>query len=354
MAGKMKDSGIEWIRNIPQHWTIGRIGQLYTERKEKVSDVDFPPLSVTMKGIMPQLSTAAKTDAHDDRKLVCKGDFVINSRSDRRGSCGISPYDGSVSLINTILTPRGEMHPVYYEWLFHSTMFSDEFYKWGHGIVNDLWTTNWQDMKKISVPRPPYEEQVRIASYLNLECAHIDSVIMQTRASIEEYKKLKQAIITRAVTKGIQSDRVMKDSGVEWIGEIPLDWEVASFKQILLKKIDNRGRTPDLNPFDEGIPLLEVSSLGGKYPDTSKIKKYISQVSHDKYIRDDLESGDILITTVGATIGKSSIVPEEFNYCIAQNVVGYRVRSNHVPLFWHYYFQSTAFLDMFVQYNKSF
>ena len=106
MSRQMKDSGIEWIGEIPENWEIGQIGHLYTERKEKVSDRDYPPLSVTMKGILPQLSTAAKTDAHDDRKLVKVGDFAINSRSDRRGSCGISPYDGSVSLINTILTPR--------------------------------------------------------------------------------------------------------------------------------------------------------------------------------------------------------------------------------------------------------
>ena len=87
---KMKDSGIEWIGEIPEDWEVGRIGELYTERKEKVSDKDFMPLSVTMKGILPQLASAAKSDAHDDRKLVRKGDIAINSRSDRRGSCGIS------------------------------------------------------------------------------------------------------------------------------------------------------------------------------------------------------------------------------------------------------------------------
>ena len=130
MARQMKDSGIEWIGDIPADWNIVRIGTQYTERKTKVSDTEYPPLSVTKKGILPQLETAAKTDAHDDRKLVCKGDFAINSRSDRRGSCGISAYDGSVSLINTILCPRDEMNPEYYDWLFHSTMFSDEFYKW--------------------------------------------------------------------------------------------------------------------------------------------------------------------------------------------------------------------------------
>ena len=154
MPRQMKNSGITWIGDIPEQWQLGRIGHLYSERREKVSDRDFAPLSVTMQGVVPQLSTAAKTDAHDDRKLVRKGDFAINSRSDRRGSCGVSPCDGSVSLINTILSPHDDMDAGYYNWLFHTTMFADEYYKWGHGIVDDLWTTGWQDLKRISIPIP--------------------------------------------------------------------------------------------------------------------------------------------------------------------------------------------------------
>ena len=232
MARKMKDSGIEWIGEIPEGWEVGQIGQLYSERRTKVSDKDYPPLSVTMKGILPQLSTAAKTDAHDDRKLVCKGDFAINSRSDRRGSCGISEQDGSISLINTVLQPRGEMNPGYYNWLFHTSMFADEFYKWGHGIVDDLWTTGWSDMKKIGVPVPSKCEQKQLAEHLNFECSNIDSILSKTRSSIEEYKKLKQAVITQAVTKGVRGEREMKDSGVEWAGLVPLHWGVTKIGSI--------------------------------------------------------------------------------------------------------------------------
>ncbi len=227
---EMKDSGIEWIGAIPQDWQLSKIGNLYTQRNEKVSDKDYQPLSVTMQGILPQLATAAKTDDGDNRKLVRVGDFAINSRSDRRGSCGISPLDGSVSLINIILTPRTAMHPGYYNWLFHTTLFADEFYKWGHGIVADLWTTRWQEMKSITVPVPEYAEQERIAAFLDAECAEIDAVLEKTRASIEEYKKLKQAVITQAVTKGIRGDRPMKDSGIEWIGEISQDFEIVKLK----------------------------------------------------------------------------------------------------------------------------
>lgn len=227
---EMKDSGIEWIGAIPQDWQLSKIGSLYTQRNEKVSDKVYQPLSVTMQGILPQLATAAKTDDGDNRKLVRVGDFAINSRSDRRGSCGISPLDGSVSLINIILTPRTAMHPGYHNWLFHTTLFADEFYKWGHGIVADLWTTRWQEMKSITAPVPEYAEQERIAAFLDAECAEIDAVLEKTRASIEEYKKLKQTVITQAVTKGIRSDRPMKDSGIEWIGDIPAEWDYTKAK----------------------------------------------------------------------------------------------------------------------------
>lgn len=246
MAREMMDSGIEWIGCIPDSWCTGKIGSLYTQRNEKVSDEDYPALSVTMQGIVPQLSTAAKTDDGDNRKCVRIGDFAINSRSDRRGSCGISPYDGSVSLINIILTPRDEMHAGYYNWLFHTALFADEFYKWGHGIVNDLWTTRWQEMKSIAVPVPPLPEQRRIAGFLDHECAEIDRVVAETEKSIEEYKKLKQSVITEAVTKGIRGDRPMKDSGVEWIGNMPCGWSICTifqlFTQVKNKNTDQEER----------------------------------------------------------------------------------------------------------------
>lgn len=221
---EMKDSGIEWIADIPEHWSVSKIGGLYSLRMTKVSDRDYPPLSVTNKGILPQLETAAKTNAHDDRKLVCKGDFAINSRSDRRGSCGISSYTGSVSLINTILHPMTEMHPQYYDWLFHTIQFGDEFYKWGHGIVDDLWTTGWQDMKKISIPTPPITEQAVIADFLDEQCAEIDTLVTDIQSQIEALEEYKRSVITEAVTKGLDPDVEMRDSGVQWIGDIPAHW----------------------------------------------------------------------------------------------------------------------------------
>ena len=223
---ELKDRGTEWLGEIPDSWRLSRIGSVYELRNTKVSDKEYPPLSVTNKGIVPQLQTAAKTNAHDDRKLVKKGDFAINSRSDRRGSCGISSYEGSVSLINTILAPLGKMNPRYYDWLFHTIQFGDEFYKWGHGIVDDLWTTNWQDMKKITIPMPDLDEQERIAAFLDAKCSEIDVLTMDIQAEIDTLEEYKRSIITEKVTTGLSPDVAMKDSCIEWIGMIPSSWNI--------------------------------------------------------------------------------------------------------------------------------
>ena len=225
----MIDSGIEWIGEIPQEWEINKIGSIYDERSTKVSDRDFPPLSVTKNGIVPQLETAAKTDNGENRKLIKKNDFVINSRSDRRGSCGISEYEGSCSLINTVLMPRKNMCNSYYSYVFRSELFADEFYRWGTGIVDDLWSTKWSNMKNIYIPSPSIETQHRIADYLDDKCVKIDRYIEQQKQVIEKLKAYKQSVITEAVTKGLDPTVPMKDSGVEWIGEIPEGWEVRKF-----------------------------------------------------------------------------------------------------------------------------
>lgn len=257
MRKEMKDSGIAWIGEIPSHWEIDNIGSLYSQRNEKVSDKDYPPLSVSKMGVVPQLETAAKTDDGDNRKLVRKGDFAINSRSDRRGSCGISAYDGSVSLINTILTPRTEMNPRFYDWLFHTSVFADEFYKWGHGIVDDLWTTRWAEMKRISIVVPPIAEQQSIADFLDKKCGEIDEMISLQEKIVEELKAYKQSVITEAVCKGLNPDVPMKDSGIEWIGQIPEKWNKMRLKFLCTIQTGNQD-TQDAD--DNGIYPFYVRS----------------------------------------------------------------------------------------------
>ena len=295
MSSAMKDSGIPWIGEIPEDWGTNNIGNLYSNRNEKVSDTDFEPLSVTKLGIVPQLDTAAKTNDGDNRKLVKTGDFVINSRSDRRGSCGISTMDGSVSLINTVLSPRGQMNPVFYNWLFHTESFADEFYKWGHGIVDDLWTTRWQEMKRISIIVPPLSEQQEIADYLDRKCSGIDEMIALEEKIIGELKAYRQSVITEAVTKGLNPDVPMKDSGIEWIGKIPEGWNVSRLKSIGYLYSGLSGKSGDdfkVNAGDEYALFIPFTNIWNNfYVDKENLHK-VKTMPMEK--QNQVQYGDVL------------------------------------------------------------
>lgn len=185
-----KKVGIPWLNEIPTHWEEKNINNLFDERIEKVSDKDFTPLSVTKNGILPQLENVAKSMATDNRKKVLEGDFVINSRSDRKGSSGISEYDGSVSLISTVIIPR-QGYSKFWHYLLKSNDFVEEFYRNGRGIVADLWTTNFQNMKSIVLPIPPKEEQEQIARFLDWKINEIDRLIEIKKKKIYFLLKLK-------------------------------------------------------------------------------------------------------------------------------------------------------------------
>lgn len=230
-----KDSGVEWLGQVPAHWDLRRLGCFVSERREKVSDADYQPLSVTKNGVVPQLETAAKTDDGDNRKLVRSGDFVINSRSDRKGSAGLADLDGSVSLICTVLQLHGELHGPFIHHLLRSVSFQDEYYRVGKGIVADLWSTNFSEMRNILIAMPPLEEQRDVAALLDRETAKIDALVAEQERLIALLKEKRQAVISHAVTKGLNPKAPMKDSGVEWLGEVPSHWEVLPLRRAIFR-----------------------------------------------------------------------------------------------------------------------
>ena len=195
-----KPSGITWIGDIPAHWEIRKISQHFSERREKVSDKEYPALSVSKDGVIPQLDTAVKTDNGDNRKKVCIGDFVVNSRSDRKGSCGFSAYNGSVSLINIVLMPRKDIFGRYYHYLFRSNNYIEEYYRLGRGIVADLWTTRYVEMRNIMIPFPPIDEQQLIVDYIDRKTTEIDRLVVELTYQVEYLKEYKQRLIADVVT----------------------------------------------------------------------------------------------------------------------------------------------------------
>ena len=191
---RYRDTGLTWINKVPEKWNLKKINALFDERREKVSDTDYEALSVTKNGIFKQLDNVAKTNDGDNRKKVQRNDFVINSRSDRKGSSGLSDFNGSVSLINIVLRIKKE-YPRYMHYLLKSVPFQEEFYRNGKGIVADLWSTNFQSMKSIILPIPPIKEQVQIANYLDWKINEIDRLIQIEKEKIKQLNQTMQISI---------------------------------------------------------------------------------------------------------------------------------------------------------------
>jgi type I restriction enzyme S subunit len=305
-----KDSGVKWLGEIPEHWDLTRLGTRFEERRTKVSDKDFSPLSVTKNGILPQLDNAAKTNDGDNRKLVMAGDFVINSRSDRKGSSGIALTDGSVSLINIVMEPKG-IYPIFCNYLLKSYAFVEEFYRMGHGIVADLWTTRYDEMKAITVGIPPLHEQTAIAAFLDRKTAQVDKAISIKEKQIELLKERRQILIHKAVTRGLNPDVKLKDSGVEWIGEIPEGWEVVTKMKFISSLKGRQGW--------QGLKAEEYKAEGPHVLSSAHFNNYVidwdscPRVSIERYLMDvhiQLKIGDILLMKDGANMGKLAIVED--------------------------------------------
>ncbi|AEG96904.1 restriction endonuclease subunit S [Klebsiella aerogenes] len=304
-----KDSGVEWLGMVPSHWNIKRLGQFFEERRDKVSDKDYPPLSVTMQGIVPQIDTAAKTDAGDNRKLVLKNDFVINSRSDRKGSSGVSQLNGSVSLISIVMEPK-RIDPKFAHHLLRSYPFQEEFYRYGKGIVADLWSTNSSEMKNILIPELADDESNAIACFLDHETAKIDNLIEKQQQLIELLKEKRQAVISHAVTKGLNPDVPMKDSGVEWLGEVPEHWTVCRLKQIIKSGTSiSYGIVQPGDSLDEGVPFIQTTNISQGNIQLESLPK-TSKIIEKNYPRSRLDGGEVILG-IRASIGSAYVVPLE-------------------------------------------
>lgn len=304
------DTEFLWLGKVPSHWELCPVGSCFRERRDKVSDTDYPPLSVTKNGIVPQLENAAKTDDNDNRRLVCAGDFVINSRSDRKGSSGMASEDGSVSLINTVIAPNQDIEIEFAHHLFRSATFQEEYYRFGKGIVADLWSTNYSAMKRICLAVPPLDEQKAISSFLDVETSKIDGLVSEQRRLIELLKEKRQAVISHAVTKGLNPNAPMKPSGIQWLGDVPQHWSV--------KRVKHLTASIKAGPFGSSLTKdVYVASGYRVYGQEQVIPNdftigdyYIDQAKYDELSQCSVAPGDVLISCVG-TFGKIAIVPDD-------------------------------------------
>lgn len=232
---KMRDSGIEWVGAIPAAWGVHRIASHFQEIKEKnTANAYSNALQFKMGKIIakPQKwdedetneTYSAYTVVHPNTIMInglnLEFDFVTQRVA--RVEC-----NGIITSAYIALSPRDDINAEYICYLLKSYDACRAFHSMGRGLRKIL---SYSELKNKPIVVPPLAEQERIAAFLDAECAEIDAVLEKTRASIEEYKKLKQAVITQAVTKGIRGDRPMKNSGIEWIGDIPAEWDYTKAK----------------------------------------------------------------------------------------------------------------------------
>ena len=250
MTRAMKDSGVEWIGEIPETWEIDRTKHFYTNHKDIAgsrSD-EFERLALTLGGVIKRPkddSTGLQPEAFSGYQILRNGELVfklIDLENVSTSRVGYSPYTGIVSPAYIILRPINADESLFGVYYFLSMWQREIFNHMGDdGVRSSLNASDRLNIPYLHIPR---DEKKRIVSFLDSECAKIDAVIEQTRASIEEYKKLKQAVITQAVTKGIRPNRPMKDSGMEWVKGLPEEWAVIPSKY-LFRNSDLRRREGD-------------------------------------------------------------------------------------------------------------
>ena len=299
MARAMKDSGVEWIGEIPEEWEVYNIrhefsfGKGLPITKEDLRDNGEPVISygqihskintgTTIKPALVRYVEGKYLDTHPD-SLAHKGDLIVADTSEDIAGCGNCIYVDTDAPVfagyhTIILRNKTDHNQRYLSYLFQTDAWRSQIRKQVTGVK--LFSISQKILRSTSVIIPQYEEQQRISDFLDTECARIDAVIEQTRASIEEYKKLKQSVITQAVTNGIRPGRKMKDSGVEWIGEIPEEWTV--FRIASLYDERNERGTEDL-------PILTVSINTGisdhEIPDDEKSRVFVRSEDRTLYKR---------------------------------------------------------------------
>ena len=250
-----KPSGMDWLGEVPERWKIEKLKNLFVERKEvNNSGVNFY-LSVTRdRGVIPYSEKGdignRTSDNPEKYKLVCPNDIVINPMNVKIGSVGLSKYSGALSTIYIVLTPTDSVIPGFAGYLFQSRSFQKQLIRISYGIMELR-----ESLKKVlffaeRVALPNLREQSGVVDFLDSKTQEIEEAIKQKQRTIELLEEYKHSLIEQAVTKGLDPSAPMKDSGEDWLGEVPEHWYLISLRNVLTE-VSDKGFTE--------LPLLSIT-----------------------------------------------------------------------------------------------
>jgi type I restriction enzyme S subunit len=297
---KYKNSGVGWLGEVPEHWEVMPCRAFADEQTAKNDDgsiEDYLSLMANI-GVIPY---AEKGDVGNKKpedltkcKLVSKGDFVINSMNYGIGSYGLSALNGICSSVYIVLRPRLEKIESRYAFrIFENRVFQKFAQSFGNGILEHRAAINWNILKSISVGIPPKKEQVAILDFLDRETAKIDALISAQSRLIDLLKEKRQAVISHAVTKGLDSNVPMRDFGVEWLGKVPQHWDVKPIKTV---STCNDDVLDERTPENYEIEYVEISGVNSA---EGIVEKTVIQFGEaPSRARRRVQNGDVIVSTV--------------------------------------------------------
>ena len=348
---EMKDSGIQWLREYPANWNLIKIKYCLKERVEKNNPVRTTDiLSLTAKqGVIPydQKEGGGNQPKEDVSayRLAYPGDIVMNSMNILSGSVGLSNYFGCVSPVYYMLRPIDKSEDVrFYNYIFQSTVFQRSLYGLGNGILikesgnGKLNTIRMRipidKFGGLFIPVAPIQEQKKIADFLDAKCSEIDALIADIQTQIDTLEQYKRSVITEAVTKGLNPDAEMKDSGIQWIGEIPATWDIIRGKY-LLKYLQKPVKEDDgvITCFRDGEVTLRSNRREDGFTMSDKEIGY-----------QGIDVGDLVVHGMDGFAGAIGISDSRGKASPVLNVMDTKQNKRYIM----YYLRSMAYSDVFV------
>lgn len=326
---EMKDSGIEWIGKIPADWTLQRGKTIFAQRLTKGNQSEILLAATQKYGMLPQSEVEGVVQVKEDADLqqfrtVHKKDFVISLRS-FQGGFEYSQYEGVCSPAYQVFYNTNPICHNYYRLLFKSDGFIQKMNSMTVGIREGK-NIQYSDFANSLIPVPPINQQQHIADYLDRKCSQIDAIIAQQQEVIEKLKAYKLSVITETVTKGLNPDVPMKDSGVEWIGEIPEHWKMVRLKFLLSHIIDCPHETPIYSAYGDYLVIRTADQDLGKLRAAEDMYRLDAGEYQNRIRRMPLEKDDIVYGREGERWGLACLVPESNKYCLGQRMLQFRCK----------------------------
>jgi type I restriction enzyme S subunit len=329
----MKDSGVRWLGEVPVGWEIRRNGRLFAERKE-TGFPDLPILEVSLKtGVrVRDFRLSQRKQVMADRakyKRAANGDIAYNMMRMWQGAVGVASTDGLVSPAYVVARPLPGTVPRYFAYLYRISAYMGEVNNYSHGIVADRNRLYWAEFKQIPTPYPPPDEQSAIVRFLDHTDRRIRRYIQAKQKLIKLLEEQKQAIIHRAVTRGLDSNVRLKPSGVDWLGDVPEHWKVVPLK-FLSRRVQN-GATPITSEpafYENGTAPWYGPSSCGRREEVGTPVRYLTEAAFREGRARLILGPALLIVVIGATAGKMTLLTHEGS--TNQQITSYELRTERV------------------------